>query len=91
MEHISTNPAICHGKPVINGTRIMVANILSLLAGGYTFTQIEEYYPELKEEQIKAAIQYAATTVQEEEIILQGNAFSIKTSLPKQYIISTNF
>ena len=71
MEHISTNPAICHGKPVINGTRIMVANILSLLAGGYTFTQIEEYYPELKEEQIKAAIQYAATAVQEEEIILQ--------------------
>lgn len=49
----------------------MVANILSLLAGGYTFTQIEEYYPELKENQIKAAIQYAANTVQEEEIILQ--------------------
>ena len=71
MEHITTNPAICHGKPVINGTRIMVANILSLLAGGYTFTQIEEYYPELKEDQIKAAIQYAATSVQEEEVILQ--------------------
>lgn len=49
----------------------MVANILSLLAGGYTFTQIEAYYPELKEDQIKAAIQYAATSVQEEEIILQ--------------------
>jgi len=71
MEHITTNPTICHGKPVISGTRIMVANILSLLAGGYTFTQIEEYYPELKEDQIKAAIQYAATAVQEEEIILQ--------------------
>ncbi len=57
MEHIIVNPDICHGKPTITGTRIMVANILSLLAGGYTIRQVEEYYPELNEEQIKAAIQ----------------------------------
>ncbi len=71
MEQITINPNICHGKPTITGTRIMVANILSLLAGGYTIKQIEEYYPELQEDKIKAAIQYAATSVQEEEIVLQ--------------------
>jgi len=37
------NSEICHGKPVIAGTRIMVTNILSLLAGGYTVKRISEH------------------------------------------------
>jgi len=65
---IEINPKICHGKPVIKGTRIMVANILSLFAGGYSIKQILENYPELKETDVKEAIQYAASVVQEEEI-----------------------
>lgn len=67
---IEINPKICHGKPVIKGTRIMVANILSLFAGGYTIKQILEYYPELKEKDVKEAIQYAIKIIQEEEIKL---------------------
>jgi hypothetical protein len=34
MERIEVNPAICSGKPVIRGTRIMVRNILGMAAGG---------------------------------------------------------
>lgn len=49
----------------------MVSNILSLLRGGYTIPQILEYYPELTEEDVKAAIDYA-TAVIEEETILTG-------------------
>jgi uncharacterized protein (DUF433 family) len=37
---ITVDPSVCHGKPIIRGTRIMVSNILSLLAGGYTIAQI---------------------------------------------------
>lgn len=33
---IVVNPQTCHGKPTIKGTRIMVSNVLSLLAGGWT-------------------------------------------------------
>lgn len=33
---ITINPSVCHGKPCIAGTRIMVTNILSQLAGGYS-------------------------------------------------------
>ncbi len=69
-ERVIVNPEVCHGKPVIRGTRIMVANILSLVAGGQTIKQIKEYYPELAEEDIKAAISYAINSVQEEEIRL---------------------
>lgn len=66
---IVTNPEICHGKPTIRGTRIMVVNILSLLAGGYAIPQILDYYPELQEEDVKAAIEYAIQMLQEDEII----------------------
>ncbi len=67
---IEINPKICHGKPVIKGTRIMVANILSLFAGGYDMKQVLEYYPELVEKNVKEAIQFAVNLLQEEEIKL---------------------
>ena len=67
---IEVNPKVCHGKPVIKGTRIMVSNILSLLGGGYSMKQILEYYPELAEADVKEAIQYAVAAVEDEEIRL---------------------
>ena len=69
-ERIVLDPKICHGKPVIKGTRIMVVNILSLIAGGYNIEAILDYYKELKKEDVLAAIKYAINAVQE-EIILQ--------------------
>jgi len=68
-ERIEVDPRVCHGKPIIKGTRIMVSNILSLLAGGYTIPQILDYYPELDEEDVKAAIAYAAGVVDEEVVL----------------------
>jgi uncharacterized protein (DUF433 family) len=47
MERIEVNPAICAGKPVIRGTRIMVRNILGMVAGGYNIERILTSYPNL--------------------------------------------
>jgi uncharacterized protein (DUF433 family) len=69
MKRITIDPAICHGKPCIAGTRIMVTNILSQLAGGYTFEQILDGYPELDREDIIAALEYAVAVISDEEII----------------------
>jgi len=69
---ITVDPGVCHGKPIIRGTRIMVSNILSLLAGGYAIAQILDYYPELSEEAIKGALEYAIQVVAEEEVVLRG-------------------
>lgn len=63
---------ICHGKPIIRGTRIMVSNILSLFAGGYTIAQILDYYPELSEDAVRGALEYAIQVVGEEEVVLRG-------------------
>lgn len=73
LERIAVDPAVCHGKPVIRGTRIMVTNILSLLAGGYTVPKIREYFPELTDEDITAAIDYAASLV-DDQVLLTGRS-----------------
>lgn len=69
-ERIVIDKNICHGKPCIKGTRIMVTNILSLLAGGYDIPRILAYYPELSREDIKAAIEYILESIEGEEVHL---------------------
>jgi uncharacterized protein (DUF433 family) len=44
-----------HGDPCIKGTRVPVAVILASLADGMTFDQIREEYPQLSDEDIRAA------------------------------------
>ncbi len=68
FDRVSVNPKVCHGKPCIKGTRIMVSVILGLIEEGLNFTQIIEEYPELSEENIKAAIEYARLMIENEEI-----------------------
>lgn len=59
-DHISVDPEACSGKPHIKGTRILVRNILGMLAGGYDIAKILHAYPELRQEDVVAAIAYAA-------------------------------
>ena len=70
--YISVDPKICSGKPVIAGTRIMVKNILGMVAGGYTVDRILEAYPELTREMVQAELEYAAAVVDEEKVIARA-------------------
>jgi uncharacterized protein (DUF433 family) len=69
QERITTNPAICHGKPCITGTRIMVSVILDNLADGLTPDEIVTDYPPLTLIDIRVAIAYAAALAREEELL----------------------
>ncbi|MEW6419788.1 MAG: DUF433 domain-containing protein [Nitrospirota bacterium] len=60
LNRISVDPNICFGKPCIRGTRIWVSLILDFLASGMTIKEIIEEYPQLTEEDIRAAIAYGA-------------------------------
>lgn len=60
-ERIELDPLICHGKPIIKGTRIMVSTILGALAGGETIEMILEDYPNLQREDIQAALALGST------------------------------
>ncbi len=67
---IEIDPEIMMGKPVIKGTRITVELILRKLSEGETEAELLEDYPHLTDDDIRAAIAYAAASVAHEEIIL---------------------
>ena len=69
MNRIEVNPDICSGKPVIRGTRIMVRNILGMIAGGYTVDRVLEAYPDLDRDDVISALEYAAWVVDEEQVV----------------------
>ena len=69
MNRVVVNPAICGGKPVIRGTRIMVRNVLGMVAGGYSVDRILSAYPDLSREDVASALEYAANVVDEEQVV----------------------
>ena len=71
-ELIVIDPKVCHGKPCIKGTRILVSGILSQLAAGYDFTKVKAGFPELEDRHILAAIQYAREVIEEEDLLPVG-------------------
>jgi uncharacterized protein (DUF433 family) len=66
---IQSKADVCHGKPCIRGTRIMVSVVLDNLAEGLSPEAIVEEYPPLTLEDIRAAISYAAALTREEEMV----------------------
>jgi uncharacterized protein (DUF433 family) len=66
MDRIVIDPTICGGKPAIGGTRIMIRNILGMIAGGYTVDGILASYPDVTREDVAAALEYAAQVVDED-------------------------
>jgi len=67
-DRIEINPKVLGGKPVIRGTRIPVELLLRKLAEGATTEVLLDAYPNLKAEDIKAALAYAAESIAREEI-----------------------
>lgn len=65
-ELIVRDPAICGGQPVFRGTRVTLRTVLASLADGDTVEQIVASFPTLTEQQVRAAIAFAAASVQED-------------------------
>lgn len=58
-DRIQLDPAICHGKPVVRGTRVLVANVIGAIAAGQPHAEILKDYPSLTEADIKACLEFA--------------------------------
>jgi len=67
---IMINPDICHGKPVFRGTRILVADVLEMIASGMSIEEILEEYPQLNKEMILEAIAFAAELLRRERRVV---------------------
>jgi uncharacterized protein (DUF433 family) len=64
-ERISVDPAVCHGKACIRGTRILVSAVIDNLAAGVPREEILRAYPALADGDIEAALAYAAELARE--------------------------
>jgi uncharacterized protein (DUF433 family) len=68
LDRIELDPRVCNGKAVIHGTRIPVSVILDQIASGESWDSIIRGYPELKKEDIQAALLYASALIDQSEV-----------------------
>jgi uncharacterized protein (DUF433 family) len=57
---IQISPTVCHGKPVIRGTRVLVSTVLGALSGGDSVATVLDDYPIITAEDIAAAPEFAS-------------------------------
>ncbi len=65
-DRLVIDPKICHGKPVIRGTRLPVSIVVGSLAGGMTFEDVQREYG-ISGDGIRAALKLAGELVEQEE------------------------
>lgn len=69
IDRITRDPKVMMGKPVVAGTRITVEAILEDLSDGMTIAQVIEAYAGITEEDVRAALDYAARYLREEGFV----------------------
>ncbi len=74
QEHITVDPAVCHGKACIRGTRIMVSVVLDNLAAEVSIEELLKSYPSLTRESIHAVIAYAAELARDRTVFLTSTS-----------------
>jgi uncharacterized protein (DUF433 family) len=73
-DRIVFDPAVCHGKPVVRGTRVLVANVVGAVAAGEPTAEILEDYPSLTEADIRACLEFAGRLTAMESIEAESAA-----------------
>ena len=64
---IEINPNVCHGSPVVRGTRVLVSQILGALSGGDSVETVLEDYPSITSEDISAVLDFAGALARFED------------------------
>jgi uncharacterized protein (DUF433 family) len=65
-DRIVRDPHVVGGQPVLRGTRVTLSTVLASLAEGATTAEILADFPTLSEEDVRAAIAFAAASAQED-------------------------
>ena len=73
FDRIMFDPKIMGGRACIRGMRITVSLVVNLVANGMTTQEILKEYPDLEPEDIREALQYAASLANEEVHPLTGS------------------
>ena len=71
IERVAVSPTVHFGKPCVAGTRITVESVLELIRDGVSFGDIiQDYFPDLDQQDIYACLEYAIDLVSAEDINL---------------------
>jgi uncharacterized protein (DUF433 family) len=68
FERIAVDPTGMGGLPTTRDTRVTVSMVLGQLAAARTIDELLADYPYLEREDVLAALEYAATAVNEREV-----------------------
>lgn len=71
-ERIVRDSCIVGGEPVFKGTRVTLRTVLASLAEGATVAEILSDFPTLSEDDVRAAIAFAAASAQEDLPLLEA-------------------
>ncbi len=66
-DRVQIDPNVCHGKPVIRGTRVLVSAILGALGAGDSTEEVLADYTNITLEDIQAAIAFGGELSRFEE------------------------
>jgi len=71
FERITRNPDVLNGQPCIRNLRISVKRVLELLAVYEVRAELFKEYPELEEQDLKQALEFAAASLEDKIIDLK--------------------
>ncbi len=74
LDRITIDPQVCLGQATIRGMRIPVSVVLKMLGAGRSVPEVLQAYPELEEEDVRQAMQYAAWIASDQLHLLQKTA-----------------
>lgn len=74
LARITSDPAVCHGRPTVRGLRYPVRMLLELLWAGMTIEEVLGDYPDLEREDLLAALEFGALAVGTDRVIPLGAA-----------------
>jgi uncharacterized protein (DUF433 family) len=71
FDRITSDPAVMNGQPCIRGLRLTVRRVLEALATYPDREQLRTEYPELEDEDIRQALEYAAANLDDKVVELR--------------------
>ncbi len=71
FDRITSNPAVLGGQPTIRGMRLTVRRVVEALALYPNWDDLRAEYPELEPEDIRQALEFAATNLDDQIIPLE--------------------
>lgn len=71
FDRITCDPAVMNGQPCIRGMRLTVRRVLEALATYPNRSELHVEYPELDDEDIRQALEYAAANLEDKVVDLR--------------------